>query len=88
MEKVNTDKLKELLVKDKIEFSFKKKDGSLREAKGTLNSEFIPESMLPKEDFVNKKSTNLKYFDLEKNAWRSLSYDCSTVSLINTEKLK
>lgn len=86
MEEIKINALKELLDEHKVEFSFEKKDGSLRKAKGTLNSKFIPEAMLPKEDFVNKKSTNLKYFDLEKNSWRSLSYDCSTVSLKTYEE--
>ena len=63
-------------------FSYFKKDGTLRRAVGTLNEKLIPEEMRPKDPSTNANSgTNLKYYDLEKNAWRSLQIDCSLVQI-------
>lgn len=64
-----------------IMFTYFKKDGSKRTAMGTLNEKLIPEEFHPKDSSVNV-GTNLKYFDMEKKAWRSLSYDCSTVQMM------
>ena len=64
-----------------IFFTYFKKDGSSRTALGTLNEDLIPEDKRPKDSSVNV-GTNLKYFDVEKNGWRSLSYDCSTVTMM------
>jgi hypothetical protein len=63
-------------------FSFIKKDGTMRNAIGTLHENLIPEGMKPKDPSANFAGDNLKYFDLEKNAWRSLSKDCSLVHII------
>ena len=64
-----------------IMFTYFKKDGSKRTAMGTLNEKLIPEESRPKDSSVNV-GTNLKYFDMEKKAWRSLSYDVSTVQMM------
>ncbi|MCK9544882.1 MAG: SH3 beta-barrel fold-containing protein [Novosphingobium sp.] len=63
-------------------FSFMKKDGTMRNAVGSLNEKFIPEDMLPKDPSANFTGDNLKYFDLDKKAWRSLSKDCSLIQII------
>ena len=65
-----------------VSFSFMKKDGTMRNAVGTLHMDLIPEGMKPKDSSANFVGDNLKYFDLEKNAWRSLSKDCSLVQII------
>ena len=57
-----------------VTFTYMKKDGSLREAKGTLNDLLIPIDKLPKgtgNDIVNYIS--VCYFDLVKQEWRSFN---------------
>lgn len=66
-----------------VNFSYTKKDGSLRKAVGTLNEELIPDKMKPKDSSISEKyGENFKYFDLEKNAWRSLVTDCSLINIL------
>jgi len=62
-------------------FSYLKKDGTFRKAIGTLNENLIPEEKRPKNSSKNNGS-NLKYFDLDKNDWRSISKDCSIIEII------
>lgn len=85
--KVKTKKFKKILEKGKVHFVYTKKDGTLREATGTLKYEFIPEDMWPKMDFSEVKDPpkdpiNLRYFDLDKNAWRSISSDTREVKVL------
>lgn len=63
-----------------VQFSFVKKDGSTRNAVGTLNENLIP-SEHKADDPGLSGSSNLKYYDLEKNGWRSLATDCSIINL-------
>lgn len=63
-----------------VQFSYFKKDGSRRPAIGTLNEKLIPDDMKPKDSSLNN-GENFKYYDLEKNAWRSLPLDCSLVTI-------
>lgn len=59
-------KLRALLHKKVVEFYFKKTDGTLRQAFGTLMSNRIPETKGTK-----KTSDNCQvYFDCEKEEWR------------------
>ncbi|MEI6410270.1 MAG: SH3 beta-barrel fold-containing protein [Bacteroidota bacterium] len=50
-------------------FTFQKQDGEVREAYGTLNSELFQYDH--KGSDRAESPTAIKYFDLEKNAWRS-----------------
>ena len=72
---------KSLYSENPIMFTFFKKDGSARTALGTLNENLIPEDQRPKDSSINV-GTNLKYYDVEKKGWRSLSYDVSTVQMM------
>lgn len=63
--------LKEQLVKGTVEFSYKKKDGSVRKAKGTLKSELIPEDSLPKNSKYEAPENVQRYYDVDANGWRS-----------------
>ena len=81
IESIKIDELRSLMKDNVVSFVFEKKDGTKREALGTLNENKIPDEILPKEDHVNTKASNFKYFDLEKNGWRSLSYDTEEVEL-------
>jgi hypothetical protein len=60
----------EMLHNGVVEFEFIKKDGSVRQAKGTLLSEYLP---APKAGTTpHKKNENvLVYFDLDKKSFRS-----------------
>lgn len=59
-------KLRTLLSKKVIEFYFKKTDGTLRQAFGTLMNDRIPETK-----GVKKTAENCQvYFDTEKEEWR------------------
>ena len=58
-----------------VTFSFWKKDGSIREAKGTTHPLLIPEDKRPKNNnqspITNHQS--IPFFDLDKQDWRSFS---------------
>ena len=56
-------------------FSYVKKDGTIREAIGTLNEDFIPTDQLPKGTAKNINYESFSYFDLLKNEWRSFRLD-------------
>lgn len=59
-------KLRALLHKKVVEFYFKKTDGTLRQAFGTLMSNRIPETKGTKKTADNCQV----YFDCEKEEWR------------------
>lgn len=78
--KVTTDNLtesikvlKEKLHEGEVNFTFEKKDGSLRTAKGTLNVQIMGEENAPKGIDYSKSDTVTRYFDLNSNGWRSFT---------------
>ena len=64
-----------------VSFSYFKKDGQLRNARGTLNESLIPEHLRPKDSSTNY-ANSFRYYDLEKGAWRSLHKDISLVTMV------
>ena len=53
-------------------FSYFKEDGSIREAVGTLNLDYIPEDKRPKGTRKGKVNyATFPYYDLDRCAWRS-----------------
>lgn len=56
-----------------LTFEYSKKDGSLRQAKGTTRLDLIPEGLHPKGGIKATKGT--PYFDIDINEWRSISTD-------------
>jgi hypothetical protein len=56
-----------------LKFEYTKKDGSIREAKGTSRLDMIPEGLHPKGGIKATKGT--PYFDIEINEWRSITAD-------------
>ena len=59
-----------------VEFEFIKKDGSVRQAKGTLVAEYLPvstaDSDADSDCSTRKKNENVMvYFDMEKKSFRS-----------------
>lgn len=65
------EQLKEQLHKGPVKFSYRKKDGSVRTALGTLNGGFIPEEHLPKVEGQLPLPGIQKYYDLNSKGWRS-----------------
>ena len=59
----------EKLQKNIVIFRYKKRDGSIRKAEGTLHPKFLPPSKSDKE-FV-RPEYQIVYYDLEKKNWRS-----------------
>lgn len=59
----------EKLQKNIIVFRYKKRDGSIRKAEGTLHPKFLPPTKSDKE-FV-RPEYQIVYYDLEKKSWRS-----------------
>ena len=66
---------------DPVQFSYFKKDGTIRNAIGTLNEKYIPAESKP-IDSSKGNGSNFKYYDLERKAWRSLGSDCSLVTIV------
>ena len=66
----SVEELNKMLHEGIVEFEFIKKDGSVRQAKGTLLSEQLP---APKADATPRKKNDdvLVYFDLDKKSFRS-----------------
>ena len=66
----SVEELNKMLHEGIVEFEFIKKDGSVRQAKGTLLSEHLP---APKADATPRKQNDdvLVYFDLAKKSFRS-----------------
>ncbi len=66
----SVEELNKMLHEGIVEFEFIKKDGSVRQAKGTLLTEHLP---APKADATPRKKNDnvLVYFDLDKKSFRS-----------------
>ena len=77
--KIAAEELRTKLHEGTVEFQFKKKDGSIRDAVGTTLIESLSEDIRPVESTSTRVYTpnpnQIRYFDLEKNAWRSIGVD-------------
>ena len=67
--------LKSEMRKGVVEFSYTKKDGSIRIAKGTLNFEIMGEENTPKSGVEYDIETTTRYFDVDSEGWRSFKND-------------
>lgn len=77
---MNIENLQKKLSNEIVSFKFTKKDGTIREAKGTTNKEIIEKDFgieyLPKGTKEIKYSENVtRYFDVDKLGWRSFQND-------------
>lgn len=79
--RTTVDELKTLLREGTVNFQYTKRDGTERVARGTLKVDYIPEGMRPL-DGSTYKANNLRYFDLDKSAWRSISGDTKDVKVL------
>lgn len=68
----SVEDLKQMLHEGIVNFEFIKKDGSVRQAKGTLLAEYLPAKKADADESPRKHNENVVvYFDLEKKAFRS-----------------
>lgn len=68
-------RLKKLLKAGVVEFSYKKKDGSVRKAKGTLKDELLPETDKDDERKNNLSKDCFYYYDLKRDDFRCFLKD-------------
>ena len=62
----------EMLRNGIVDFEFVKKDGTIRQAKGTLVAEHLPAPKADSDALARKTNENvLVYFDMEKQSFRS-----------------
>ena len=75
--------LREKLQQGKTNFVFKKKDGSKRNAIGTLDFDLIPaeDTQFKSEEQREERQDQVTYYDLEKMAWRC----CKTENILSIE---
>ena len=82
MGKISIEDLREYLRTSKsVEFEYEKTDGTKRLAHGTLSEMVIPEEKRPKKDSDFNAGNNLRYFDIDKDAWRSIASNIEEVEL-------
>lgn len=69
----NLEKLIDDLSKGAVKFKYTKKDGTVREAFGTTNINFIPSEHRPSEEAstVITDTPTVRYYDLNSKGWRS-----------------
>ena len=86
--KVTTENLTESLAflksrmhDGEVSFTYLKKDGSERTARGTLNVQVMGEENSPKGMDYNKNDDVTRYYDLNSNGWRSFT----NVNLISVD---
>lgn len=68
---VNIANFKNALHKGVVEFKYKKKNGEIRSARGTLNIEVMGEDNAPKGTGYEITDDNIRYYDLNSEGWRS-----------------
>ena len=68
---VNINEFKKALHNGKVEFKYTKKNGEERTAVGTLNIEVMGEENAPKGTGYEIADSNIRYYDLNSNGWRS-----------------
>jgi len=71
VKEVNIANFKNALHKGVVEFKYKKKNGEIRSAKGTLNIEVMGEDNAPKGTGYEITDDNIRYYDLNSEGWRS-----------------
>ena len=71
IKEVNITNFKNALHKGIVEFKYKKKNGEIRSAKGTLNIDIMGEDNAPKGTGYDIVDDNIRYYDLNSEGWRS-----------------
>lgn len=68
---VNIANFKNALRNGVVNFKYKKKNGEIRDAKGTLNIEVMGKDNAPKGTGYDICDENIRYYDLNSEGWRS-----------------
>lgn len=70
---MTVEQLKVKLSQGIVEFSYTKKDGSIREARGTTNINILREHSAEPKGTTEYQLNNqvIRYFDLDSEGWRS-----------------
>ena len=63
--------LKEELHKREVKFKYTKKDGSVRDAVGTLNIDIMGKENEPTGSAKSIPENQIRYFDINSQGWRS-----------------
>lgn len=71
----NINAFKKALQEGKVEFKYTKKNGDERKAIGTLNVQVMGEENSPKGTGYEITDTNIRYYDLNSEGWRSFVVD-------------
>ena len=72
---VNIKAFKKALHDGKVEFKYTKKNGEERIAIGTLNTDVMGKENEPKGTGYEITDSNIRYYDLNSNGWRSFITD-------------
>lgn len=73
---VNVEELKKLMKTNKISFTYKKINGEVRQALGTLDLEYIrSKGGEPKGSLSNMPDDVLRYWDVNSDGWRSCRHE-------------
>ena len=72
---VNINEFKKALHEGKVEFKYTKKNGEERTALGTLNIDIMGTENAPKGTGYEITDTNIRYYDLNSEGWRSFIID-------------
>ncbi len=84
-EPISIPELRKLLRKKIVNFEFIKIDGKVRPARGTTNLKYVPSEDHPKG--IRPSSDNVAtFFDLDKDAWRSVSKKSKEIVLKKDEE--
>lgn len=78
--------LKEIFKNNIVDVTFTKKDGTVRELRGTLKPEYLPEHETPYTGF--RKADNpdiLAVWDVKQAAWRSFRLDSVTKIIVGCQ---
>ena len=75
IKEVNITNFKNALHKGIVEFKYKKKNGDIRTAHGTLNIDLIGEANAPKGTGYEVSDNIIRYYDTDSEGWRSFIVD-------------
>lgn len=68
---MTTEQIKETLKDGIVEFQYTKKDGSVRDAKGTRNTGLLEHYGATPNGNGTEKEGVITYYDIDANGWRS-----------------
>jgi len=68
---MNRDDIVSVLNEKVTDFSYKKADGELRQAKGTRMLSEVPAEKLPKSEDSKENAQTVRYYDMNSDGWRS-----------------